>query len=84
MWGTWPTWESWTWPGHEGNEIEVEIYSKYEKVRLYYNNKLIGEKATGRNEEFKALFTLPYETGTIKAVWSEWRQGNGVNYFNNC
>nr|WP_319512684.1 sugar-binding domain-containing protein [uncultured Draconibacterium sp.] len=68
MWGTWPTWESWTWPGHEGNEIEVEIYSKYEKVRLYCNNKLIGEKATGRNEEFKALFTLPYETGTIKAA----------------
>ncbi|WP_297095638.1 glycoside hydrolase family 2 TIM barrel-domain containing protein [uncultured Draconibacterium sp.] len=68
MWGTWPTWESWTWPGHEGKAIEVEIYSKYEKVRLYCNDKLIGEKATGRQEEFKALFTLPYETGTIKAV----------------
>ena len=68
MWGTWPTWESWTWPGHEGKDIEVEIYSKYEKVQLYCNDKLIGEKATGRNEEFKALFTLPYETGKIKAV----------------
>jgi len=68
MWGTWPTWESWTWPGHEGKAIEVEIYSKYEKVRLYCNDKLIGEKAIGRKEEFKAFFSLPYETGIIKAV----------------
>lgn len=68
MWGTWPTWESWTWPGHEGKAIEVEIYSKYEKVRLYCNDKLIGEKAIGRKEEFKVFFSLPYETGIIKAV----------------
>ncbi|WP_340112770.1 glycoside hydrolase family 2 TIM barrel-domain containing protein [Maribellus mangrovi] len=68
MWGTWPTWESWTWPGHEGKEIEVEVYSKYEKVRLYLNGELIGEKLTGRNEEFKALFNLPYREGELKAV----------------
>ncbi len=68
MWGTWPTWESWTWPGHEGKDIEVEVYSKYEKVRLYINDKLIGEKRTCRNDEFKAVFTLPYQPGILKAV----------------
>ena len=31
MWGTWPTWESWTWPDHEGKEIEVEVTVKEEK-----------------------------------------------------
>ncbi len=68
MWSVWPTWESWNWPGHEGKAIEVEIYSKYPSVRLYLNGKLIGEKSTGYAEEFKAVFTIPYEKGTLKAV----------------
>jgi len=68
MWAVWPTWESWTWPGYEGKNIEVEVYSKYEKVRLYLNNELIGEKNVDRNEEFKAVFSLPYQPGELKAV----------------
>ncbi len=38
-WAVWPTWESWTWPNHEGKNIEVEVYSKYPKVRFYLNGK---------------------------------------------
>ncbi len=67
-WAVWPTWESWTWPGHEGKNIDVEVYSKYPKVRLYLNEKLVGEKETTVNEEFKATFTLPYQEGVLKAV----------------
>ncbi len=68
MWSVWPTWESWNWKGHEGKPIDVEIYSRYDKVRLYFNDKLIGEKSTGLKEEFKAVFNLPYTPGTLKAV----------------
>lgn len=68
MWSVWPTWESWTWPGHEGKSIEVEVYSNYDKVRLYCNGSLIGEKATTRSEEFKAVFKMPYLQGELKAV----------------
>ena len=71
MWSVWPTWESWNWPGHEGKDIDVEIYSRYPAVRLYLNGKLVGEKATTRAEEFKAIFTLPYEAGTLRAVGVE-------------
>ena len=67
-WGVWPTFESWTWPGHEGKDITVEVYSRAPMVRLYLNGKLIGEKPTGRNEEFKAVFTIPYQPGELKAV----------------
>ena len=70
-WAVWPTWESWTWPGHEAKDIEVEIYSKYPNVRLYLNDKLIGEKPTGQKEKFKTVFTLPYTPGQIKAVGIE-------------
>ena len=71
MWSVWPTWESWNWLGHEGKDIDVEIYSRYPAVRLYLNGKLVGEKTTTRAEEFKAVFTLPYEAGTLRAVGVE-------------
>jgi beta-galactosidase len=70
-WSVWPTWESWTWPGFEGKNIQVEVYSKYTKVRLYLNDKLIGEKATTIEEGYKATFTLPYSAGKLKAVGVE-------------
>ncbi|WP_370479255.1 sugar-binding domain-containing protein [Tamlana flava] len=68
MWAVWPTWESWTWPNQEGKDIEVEVYSKYPKVRLYLNGEVVGEKATTIAEEFKATFALPYKAGELKAV----------------
>jgi beta-galactosidase len=67
-WSVWPTWESWTWPGYEGKDIQVEVYSKYPKVRLYLNDKLIGEQSTTREQKYKATFTLPYAPGSLKAV----------------
>ena len=71
QWSVWPTWDSWSWQGHEGKPIEVEIYSRYPKVRLYLNGQLIGEQPTGREQEFKAVFSVPYNPGTLKAVGVE-------------
>ncbi len=67
-WATYPTLPSWSWPGQEGKELQVEVYSGAEKVRLFLNDKLIGEKPTGREQEFKATFSVPYAPGTLKAV----------------
>ena len=67
LWAVWPTWESWNWPGHEGKTIEVEVYSKYPKVRLSLNDKVIAEKEVNRQTEFKAVFAIPYQPGTLKA-----------------
>lgn len=67
-WAVWPTWESWTWPGFEGKDIQVEVYSKYPAVRLYLNDKLLGEQLTAEEQQFKATFTIPYTPGVIKAV----------------
>jgi beta-galactosidase len=67
-WATYPTLPSWTWPGQDGKEMQVEVYSGAEKVRLYLNGKLIGEKPTGRDQQFKAVFSVPYTPGMLKAV----------------
>jgi beta-galactosidase len=67
-WSTYPTLPTWTWPGQEGKDLQVEVYSGTEKVQLFLNDKLIGEKPTGREQEFKAVFEVPYGPGTLKAV----------------
>ncbi len=67
-WGVWPVYPSWTWPGMEGKPLEVEVYSRGEAVRLYMDDKLIGEKPTTRKERFRAIFSVPYAPGVLKAV----------------
>ena len=71
QWSVWPTWESWNWPGHEGKTIEVEIYSRYPRIRLYLDNELVAERPTTRKEEFKAIIPIPYQPGTLKVVGVE-------------
>ena len=66
-WSVWPTWRSWNWPGWEGKPIEVEVYTKAPEVKLYLNDKLIGTKAVSEDTEYKAVFTLPYQPGTLRA-----------------
>lgn len=66
-WSVWPTWESWNWAGHEGKPIEVEVLSRYPKVRLYLNDNLVEEKSVGKETGFKAVFSVPYTPGTLRA-----------------
>ena len=64
LWGTWPTFESWTWPGHEGKPIQVEVYTTHPSVSLYLNDQLVAEQEA---KECVALFTLPYQPGKLRA-----------------
>ena len=66
-WSVWPTWESWNWAGWEGKPVEVEVYTKAPEVQLYLNNQLIGTKTVSESTEYKAVFTVPYEAGTLRA-----------------
>lgn len=58
---------SWNWKGLEGKPMRVNVYSRSPKVRLYLNDKLIGEKETGK-EDYTATFEVPYTQGVLKAV----------------
>jgi beta-galactosidase len=64
-WGWFPSWESWTWPGWEGKQMHVEVYSTYSKSRLYLNDKLVAEQPM---ENGKTTYQLNYEPGVLKAV----------------
>jgi len=67
-WSVNPTRASWTWPGQEGKNLQVEVYSRCSKAQLYLNDQLLGEKPTTREQQFKATFSVPYAAGTLRAV----------------
>lgn len=67
LWAVPPALPSWTWPGHEGRELEVDVYSRYDSVRLYLNEQLVGEEPTGVGEQFRAQFRVPYQPGKLRA-----------------
>lgn len=55
----------WTWPGHEGQKAEVEVYADADTVELCLNNRVIGRK---KLKECRAVFTVPYQPGTLTAA----------------
>ncbi len=67
-WGWYPTWLSWTWPGWEGKSIQVEVYSRHSKTRLYQDGKLLGEEKAGETKGFQSSYTVTYRPGTLRAV----------------
>ena len=72
-WG-WPNeLVSWNWKGREGQTMLVNVYSRSPKVKLYLNDKLIGEKETGK-ENYTATFEVAYEPGTLKAINSKGKE----------
>ena len=70
-WAVYPTLPSWTWPGQEGKQMQVEVYSGVERVRLFLNDKLIGEKPAGREQQYKAVFAVPLPVGYVKSGRSQ-------------
>ena len=59
----------WTWPGCEGKNTTVEVYSDAEEVELLVNGRSLGRKKVG--EEFKKFYCkweTAYEPGEVVAV----------------
>ena len=68
MWSVWPTWESWNWPGMEGKDLEVEIYSKAPMVKLYLNGKLLSSGKPSVGNKYILTVPVPYEPGELRAA----------------
>jgi len=67
-WGWNPVCESWSYPGYEGKNITVEVYSDKDEVELFINGRSQGKKPSGINHRNTACFDVVYEPGTIAAV----------------
>ena len=67
LWGFYDELRSWTWPGNEGVEVTVRVYSKGEKVGLTLNGKTIEAAKAEFPAPFVTEFLLPYAPGELKA-----------------
>lgn len=68
IWG-WPDVIScWSFPGYEGTEVKVEVYTDSEEIELYLNGVRLGRKAVRAEDECKAVFIAEYQPGILEAV----------------
>ena len=57
---------SWSWPGCDGKETDVEVYARAHEVELLVNGKSVGRKRL--KNTCRAVFKTAYHDGEIAAV----------------
>ena len=68
QWGWDPVIDSWSFPGQEGKQTRVDVYSVDEEVELFVNGLSAGRKPAGETAKNKTSFEVTYQPGTIEAV----------------
>lgn len=58
----------WDYPGCEGRECDVEVYSAGDEVELFLNGKSCGKKPASDELKCRTMFRVAYEPGELKAV----------------
>jgi beta-galactosidase len=59
---------SWNWPGSEGTQLTVEVYSDADAVELLLDGRRAGTAPAGEANRFRAEFTVAYTPGELTAV----------------
>ncbi len=60
---------SWTWPGYEGKDTIVEVYSDAEEVELVINGNSQGKKPVGDDfKKFYCKWDTKYQSGEVEAI----------------
>jgi beta-galactosidase len=73
-WGFPDELKSWTWSGYERENMQVDVYTRCDQVRLELNGKNIGEQSIDKEKSVTDTFYVPYEEGILTARCYE----NGV------
>jgi beta-galactosidase len=59
----------WTWPGKEGVEIPVVVYTNLSNAELLLNGRSLGKKVTGNASQL--VWKVRYEPGKLRVVASD-------------
>lgn len=68
QWAWTDTISSWTWAVPPGTPMEVEVYSDADEVELLLDGVSVGRAQTGPANHYRAVFTVPYQPGTLTAI----------------
>ena len=67
-WSWSDTLDSWTWDGHEGAAVDIEVYSASDEVELVLNGESLGRQPAGPDHDFRTKFSATYEPGELVAI----------------
>ncbi|WP_280435365.1 glycoside hydrolase family 2 protein [Nocardia carnea] len=59
---------SWSWPGHEGDPVHVEVYADGDEVELLLDGEVLARNPIGTERAFRADFEVAYRPGELTAV----------------
>jgi beta-galactosidase len=59
---------SWTWEGHEGKPVTVEVYADADEVELLLDGEPVARAAVGADLPFLATLDVEYRPGELTAV----------------
>jgi beta-galactosidase len=59
---------SWSWAGHEGAPVAVEVYADADEVELLVNGRSAGREPSGVAHRYTSRFEVTYEPGLLEAV----------------
>lgn len=73
MWGFTDARHNWNWPGAEGQNIKLVVFSKAEEVEVLVNGNSLGKKKTGEaltteDLPLSFVFETVYEPGEVTAI----------------
>ena len=64
-WSWSDTVDSWSWDGHDGTTVDIEVYSADDEVELVLNGQSLGRQPI---DDFCTKFTAAYEPGELVAI----------------
>lgn len=73
-WGWYDELNHWNWEGHEGESMQVKVYSTYPEVKLELNGVELGNEKIAITDKYTAQFIVPYEAGELRATGMEGKQ----------
>jgi len=68
LWGWRDELQSWTWPGSEGKNLSVAIFSRAERLRVELNGRPFADQAVQTEMGGITQIDVPYEPGTLQVI----------------
>jgi beta-galactosidase len=59
---------TWSWAGHEGRAVTVEVYADADEVELVVNGCSVGREPSGEKHSYRSAFETTYQPGLVEAV----------------
>jgi beta-galactosidase len=65
LWGWRDELQSWTWPGAEGKNLSVAVFSRAERLKVELNGRLVADRTIDIDRGAITQVDVPYEPGTL-------------------